>query len=165
MVYRGLDPRDVSVTAGQVYNAGISALMARELPTLAALAVDVGSVRRVVIELDYFMFTAWPPPPPIDRKLATASGRREALVSVVLNPKAIDNLRGPRPLRTEPGLWHGDGYKATPDFDAELVGRITREQNIAAMAYRPDDLGHLERALDLLREREVTLVLSPMRCV
>ena len=162
VVYRGLDPRDVSAAGEQVYNAGFSALMGRELPTLAALAVDVGSVRRVVIELDYFMFTAWPPPPPIDRKLATASGRREALVSVVLNPKAIDNLRGRQSRRTEPGLWHGDGYKATPDFDAELVGRITREQNIAAMAYRPGDLAYLERALDLLREREVTLVLSPM---
>ena len=162
VVYRGIDPRDASAEAGQVYNAGFSALMARELPVLAALAVDVGSVRRVVIELDYFMFTAWPPPPPIDRKLATATGRREALVSVVLNPKAIDNLRGPRPLRTEPGLWHGDGYKATPDFDAALVGRISREQNIAAMTYRPDDLTYLERALDLLRGLEVAIVLSPM---
>lgn len=162
VVYRGLDPRDASAALGQAYNAGISALMARELPTLAALAVDVGSVRRVVIELDYFMFTAWPPPPPIDRKLATAAGRREALVSIVLNPKAIDNLRGPRALRTEPGLWHVDGYKATPDFDAELVRKITREQNIAAMVYRPGNLAYLERALDLLREREVSLVLSPM---
>jgi len=162
VVYRGLDPRDVTAAAGQVYNAGFYALMARELPTLAALAVDVGSVTRVVIELDYFMFTAWPPPPPIDRKLATASGRREALASVVLNPETIDNLRGPRPLRTEPGLWHRDGYKATPDFDAGLVSRITREQNIAAMAYRPGDLAYLDRALDLLKGREVTLVLSPM---
>ena len=162
VVYRGLDPRDVAAPAGQVYNAGFSALMARELPTLAALAVDVGSVRRVVIELDYFMFTTWPPPPPIDRKLATASGRREALVSAVLNPKAIDNLSGRQSRRTEPGLWHGDGYKATPDFDAELVGKITREQNIAAMAYRPGDLVHLEQALDRLQGREVTIVLSPM---
>ncbi len=162
VVYRGLDPRDASGMGGHVYNAGFSALMARELPTLAALAVDVGSVRRVVVELDYFMFTTWPPPPPIDRKLATASGRREALVSVVLNPKVIDNLRGRQSRRTEPGLWHGDGYKATPDFDAELVGRITREQNIAAMAYRPGDLAHLEQALDLLQGREVTIVLSPM---
>lgn len=162
VVYRGLDPRDVSATGGPVYNAGLSALMARELPTLAALAADIGSVRRVVIELDYFMFTAWPPPPPIDRKLATASGRREALVSTVLNPKAIDNLRGRKALRTEPGLWHGDGYKATPDFDAELVGKITREQNIAAMVYRPGDLAYLERGLDLLPSREITIVLSPM---
>ncbi|BCB19010.1 hypothetical protein [Bosea sp. ANAM02] len=162
VVYRGLDPRDVSAAAGQVYNAGFSALMARELPTLAALAVDIGSVRQVVIALDYFMFTAWPPPPPIDRKLATASGRREALISTVLNPKTIDNLRGRRVLRTEPGLWHVDGYKATPDFDTELVGKISREQNIAAMVYRPDDLAHLERALDLLRGRDVTIVLSPM---
>ena len=162
VVYRGIDPRDASAEAGQVYNAGFSALMARELPTLAALAIDVGSVKRVVIELDYFMFTAWPPPPPIDRKLATASGRREALVSVVLNPKAIDNLRGPRPQRMEPGLWHGDGYKATPDFDAALVGKITREQNIAAMLYQPEALSHLEKALDLLQGRGVTIVLSPM---
>ncbi|WP_293795969.1 hypothetical protein [uncultured Bosea sp.] len=162
VVYRGLDPRDVSAMAGQVYNAGVSALMARELPTLAALAVDVGSIRRVVIELDYFMFTAWPPPEPIDRKLATASGRGEALVSTVLNPKAIDNLRGRQSRRTEPGLWHADGYKATPDFDAELVGRISREQNIAAMVYRPGDLSYLERALDLLQGRDVTIVLSPM---
>jgi hypothetical protein len=162
VVYRGLDPRDVSDVAGQVYNAGFSALMARELPTLAALAVDVGSIRRVVLELDYFMFTAWPPPPPIDRKLATASGRREALVSVVLNPKVLDNLRGRQALRTEPGFWHGDGYKATPDFDAELVGKISREQNIAAMTYRPGDLVHLQQALDLLRGREITIVLSPM---
>jgi hypothetical protein len=161
-VYRGLDPRDVSAEAGTAYNAGFSALMARELPTLAALAVDIGSIRRAVIELDYFMFTAWPPPPPIDRKLATAAGRRGALVSVVLNPKAIDNLRASRPLRTEPGLWHANGYKATPDFDAELVGKITREQNIAAMAYRPDDLIHLDQALDRLKGREVTIVLSPM---
>lgn len=161
VVYRGLDPRDASAAARQVYNAGFSALMARELPTLGALAVDVGSVGRVVIALDYFMFTAWPPPP-IDRKLATISGRREALVSVVLNPKAIDNLRGPRALRTEPGLWHADGYKATPDFDAELVGKITREQNVAAMVYRPGDLAYLERALDLLRGREIIIVLSPM---
>jgi len=162
VVYRGLDPRDVSAAVGQVYNAGFSALMARELPVLAALAVDVGSVRRVVIELDYFMFTTWPPPPPIDRKLATVAGRREALVSVVLNPKVIDNLLGRRSLRTEPGLWHGDGYKATPDFDAELVGKITREQNIAAMAYRPGDLAYLDRTLDLLRGWEITIVLSPM---
>lgn len=162
VVYRGLDPRDVSTAAGQVYNAGFSALMARELPVLAALAVDVGSIRRVVIELDYFMFTAWPPPPPIERKLATASGRREALVSTVLNPKVIDNLSGSRSLRTEPGLWHVDGYKATPDFDAELVGKVTREQNIAAMVYRPDDLAYLERGLDLLRGCDVTIVLSPM---
>jgi hypothetical protein len=162
VVYRGLDPRDVSAAPGQVYNAGFSALMVRELPVLAALAVDVGSVKRVVIELDYFMFTAWPPPPPIDRKLATAAGRREALVSVVLNPKVIDNLLGRRSLRTEPGLWRGDGYKATPDFDAALVGRITREQDIAAMLYQPSALSHLERALDLLLGRDVTIVLSPM---
>ncbi len=162
VVYRGIDPRDLPSEAGRAYNAGLASLMAAELPALAALAVDIGSVRRVVIELDYYMFTAWPPPPPLDPKLATVSGRAEALVSTVLNPKALDNLRGRQFRRTEPGVWHGDGYKATPDFDAALTRKVTQAQNVAAMAYRPGDLGHLERALDLLRERYVAIVLSPM---
>lgn len=162
VVYRGLDPRDVAASAGRVYNAGISSLMAGELPTLAALAVDIGSVKRVVIELDYFMFTALPPPLAIKPQLARESGRVEATVAAILNPQAPSHLIGRQFRRTEPGLWHGDGYKATPDFDADLTRRITLNQDIAAMAYRPADLASLERALDLLRGREVMLVLSPM---
>lgn len=162
VVYRGVDPADVGPAAGRVYNAGISALMAGEIPTLAALAADVGSVRHVVIELDYYMFTAMPAPAPIDPKLATAFGRAEATLSTILNPKALDNLFGRQFRRTEPGIWHADGYKATPDFDAELTRKITEAQDIAAMRYRPGDLAHLQRALDLLRDRRVTLVVSPM---
>ncbi|WP_089174562.1 hypothetical protein [Bosea sp. AS-1] len=162
VVYRGFDPRDVAASAGRVYNAGFSSLMANELPTLAALAVDIGSVKRVVIELDYFMFTALPPPPAIKSQLAKASGRIEAAVATILNPEAPNHLIGGQLKRTEPGLWHGDGYKATPDFDAELTRLVTREQKIAAMVYRPGDLAHLDRALDLLRGRAVILVLSPM---
>ena len=162
VVYRGIDPSDLPPEAGPAYNAGLASLMAAELPTLAALAVDVGSVRRVLIELDYYMFTAWPPPPPLDPKLATASGRVEGLVSTILNPKALDNLRGRQFRRTEPGIWHGDGYKATPDFDVALTRKITQAQDVVAMAYRSGDLSHLERALDLLRGREVVIVLSPM---
>jgi hypothetical protein len=162
VVYRGLDPQDVAPRAGRAYNAGLSSLMAGELPVLAALAVDVGSVKRLVIALDYFMFTALPPPPAIKPQLATASGRIEAIVATVLNPEAPSHLAGRPSRRTEPGLWHGDGYKATPDFDAQLTRRITQEQKIAAMAYRPGELAFLDRALDLLRGRDVTLVLSPM---
>ncbi|WP_449256601.1 hypothetical protein [Bosea sp. (in: a-proteobacteria)] len=162
VVYRGLDPRDVAASAGRVYNAGFSSLMAGELPTLAALAVEAGSVRRVVFALDYFMFTALPPPPAIRPQLATAAGRTEAIIATILNPEAPGHLIGRQFRRTEPGLWHGDGYKATPDFDAELTRRVTQEQKIAAMAYRPGDLADLDRALDLLRGREVILLLSPM---
>ena len=135
VVYRGLDPRDVSAAAGPVYNAGISALMARELPTLAALAVDVGSVRRVVLALDYFMFTAWPPPPPIERKLATASGRREALAAIVLNPKVLDHLRG-RGHRTA-WLWaFEDNHRATR-FYARRGWRTTDERVRTTFAPHP----------------------------
>lgn len=162
VVYRGIDPRDAAGHAGKIYNAGISALMARELPILAGLAVDVGSVRRFVIELDYYMFTAWPPPPAIAPKLATAAGRREALIATLLNPEVLDNLRGRQIRHTEPGIWHADGYKATPDFDAALTRKVTEAQNIVAMTYRPGDLAYLDRALDALRGRQVVLVLSPM---
>src|SRR3954471_4238740 len=59
-VYRGIDPSDLVDGAG--YNLGLSSLMADELPAIADLLV-ARKVRRVVIGLDYFMFTNFPGPP------------------------------------------------------------------------------------------------------
>ena len=79
VVYRGLDPRDLAPGLPQpAYNAGFSSLMGEELPVLAALARDVDSIRRVVIGLDYFMFTRFPPPPPLRPELASRLGRAGA---------------------------------------------------------------------------------------
>lgn len=163
VVYRGLDPHDLSRQAQQpAYNAGLSSLMAAELPTMAALIVDIGSVRRVVIGLDYFMFTRMPPPPPLRPALATRSGRLDALVGIVLNPDAIERLARRGQARTEPGEWRGDGFKTTPDFDAALTQRAAAAQDIAAMAYRPERLRDLDTALARLPGLELSLYLSPM---
>jgi hypothetical protein len=162
VVYRGLDPRHLAPSLPQpTYNAGLSSLMADELPVLAALARDVGSIRRVVIGLDYFMFTRLPPPPPLRPELASGFGRAEMRLKMMFNSEAPDNLRGDGQRRTEPGLWRGDGFKTTPDFDAALTRKVAAAQDIAAMAYEPSRLAALSATLDRLRGLDIALYLSP----
>lgn len=163
VVYRGLDPRDLAPGLPQpAYNAGIASLMADELPILAALARDVGSVGRVVIGLDYFTFTRFPPPPPLRPEVASGLGRAEMLLKLMFNSQAPENLRGAGQRRTEPGLWRGDGFKTTPDFDAELTRKVASGQEIAAMAYEPERLAAFDDALARLRGLDIALYLSPM---
>ncbi|WID97838.1 hypothetical protein QO058_06190 [Bosea vestrisii] len=163
VIYRGLDPRDLAPGLPQpAYNAGIASLMAQELPVLAMLARDVGSVRRVVIGLDYYMFTRLPPPPPLRSDLASAFGRAEMRLKLMFNSDAPENLRGGGQRRTEPGLWRGDGFKTTPDFDAALTRKIAAAQDIAAMAYEPERLAALDTALGALRGLDIALYLSPL---
>lgn len=159
VVYRGLNPRHL---AGSVYNAGLSSLMAPELPVMAAIVRDIGSVRRVAIGLDYFMFTAMPPPPPVRASLATAAGRLEARGSILLSREALeaavlDPVRG-----REPGLWHRNGFKSTPDFEPALTRRVHAAQDLAAQAYRPPSPSLLAAALQRLSGLEVVVYLSPM---
>jgi len=163
VTYRGLDPRDLAPGLQQpAYNAGFSSLMAAELPVLAALARDVGSVRRVVIGLDYFMFTRMPPPPPLRPDLASRLGRAEMRLKLMFNSEAPENLSGGGQRRTEPGLWRGDGFKITPDFDAALTRKIAAAQDVAAMVYEPARLAVLDAALDRLRGLDIAVYLSPM---
>lgn len=163
VTYRGLDPRDLAPGLPQpAYNAGFSSLMAAELPVLAALVRDVGSVRRVVIGLDYFMFTRLPPPPPLRPELASALGRTEMRLKLMFNSEAPENLQGGGQRRTEPGLWRGDGFKTTPDFDAALTRKVAAAQDIAAMAYEPERLAALDSALGRLRDLDIAVYLSPM---
>jgi hypothetical protein len=56
VVYRGIRPSDVA--GGPAFNLGLSAMNAAELPVAAGLAAGRDGVRRVVIGLDYFMFSA-----------------------------------------------------------------------------------------------------------
>lgn len=163
VVYRGLDPRDLAPGLPQpAYNAGFSSLMAEELPMLAALARDVGSIRRVVIGLDYYMFTRLPPPPALRPELASRLGRAEMRLKLMFNSEAPENLQGAGQRRTEPGLWRGDGFKTTPDFDAALTRKIAASQDIAAMAYEPERLAALDAALNHLRRLDIALYLSPV---
>lgn len=163
VVYRGLDPRDLtSVLPQPVYNAGFSSLMADELPVLAALMRDVGSVRRVVIGLDYFMFTRLPPPSPLRPEVASRLGRTEMRLKLMFNSDTLENLRGGGQQRTEPGLWRGDGFKTTPDFDAALTRKVAAAQDIAAMEYEPRRLAAVDAVLDRLRGLDIAVYLSPV---
>ena len=162
VVYRGLDTRDLG---GGVYNAGLSSLMASELPVMAGLIADLGSVRRVAVGLDYFMFSALPPPPPVRPALATANGRREALLATLLSREALEATMLSRVRGMEPGLWRREGFKTTPDFDAMLTRRVHAAQEVAAMAYRTAGLARLSEALGRLARQEVVIYLSPMSAV
>lgn len=163
VVYRGLDPHDLAEGVPQpAYNAGLSSLMAGELPVLAALARDLGTVRRVVIGLDYYMFTRLPPPPPLRPELAGMLGRAEMRLKLMFNSQALENLRGAGHRRAEPGFWRADGFKTTPDFDAGLTRKVAAAQEIGAMAYEPGRLAALAEALRLLRDQEVSIYLSPV---
>lgn len=162
VVYRGLDPAALAENMPRpAYNAGLSSLMADELPAVAALARDLGSVRRVVLGLDYYMFTRFPPPPALSPALAAAGGRLQALLGLTFNSEAPEHLLGRR-SRTEPGLWRADGFKTTPDFDAALTRKVAAAQDIAAMAYEPGRLVALAEALRLLEGVELSLYLSPV---
>lgn len=163
VVYRGLDPRDLAPGLPQpAYNAGIASLMGDELPVLAALARNVGSIRRVAIGLDYFMFTRFPPPPPLRPEVTSRLGRAEMRLKLMFNSEAPENLQGAGQRRTEPGLWRSDGFKTTPDFDAALTSKIAAAQDIAAMAYQPERLVALDKALERLRGLDIVVYLSPV---
>ncbi|MFL4993767.1 MAG: hypothetical protein ACJ8DV_21125, partial [Microvirga sp.] len=62
----------------------------------------------------------------------------------------------------EPGVWHFDGHKTTPDYPAEVTERIAREQMFEAMRYRSETIEDLEAALRRLTHVDVRLYLSPM---
>src|SRR3954451_11669127 len=81
-VYRGIDPSDLVDGAG--YNLGLSSLMADELPAIADLLV-ARKVRRVVIGLDYFMFTNFPGPPRLKTGLDHRLARAEAWIKAALS--------------------------------------------------------------------------------
>lgn len=163
VVYRGLDPLDLARRGpGPVYNAGLSSLMASELPALAALARASGQMRQVVLGLDYYMFTRLPPPPALDPALATAAGRFGTLLKLTFNSDAPRLLLSGRRVPIEPGFWRGDGFKTTPDFEPALTRKVAAAQEIAALAYEPEQLAGLAEAFRLLRDAGLSAYLSPV---
>jgi hypothetical protein len=162
-VYRGLRPADMPCAADRpVYNLGLSSLMAAELPTIAGL-ISLRRIPKVVVGLDYFMFTAFPGPPPLDPALLSTTGRTGAWARTVFSWRALTNSLPFMIGRTyEPGQWQFDGFKITPAYPAEVTRRIASEQDFAVQAYRPETLRYLGEALASLDGAEVSLYLSPM---
>lgn len=159
VAYRGLDPRDASPTA---FNFGLSAMMAPELPTLAALAAAEPSVRRIAIGLDYFMFTDFPAPPPIDPANATEAGRLRARLGATVSLRVLAGIVPAVLARAlEPGAWRRDGFKSSPGYAADFTRRASAAETQHRLAYRPETIADLRLALARLSGRDVRLYLSP----
>jgi hypothetical protein len=159
-VYRGIDPADARVAT---YNAGVSSLMAAELPTLARLIAARRDGAEAVVGLDYYMFTRRRPPFLLARDLSTPAGRAFAWASAFVSLRVATGSSTAGILRIlEPGAWHRDGFKTTPDFSADITRRVAASQPADSWEYEPDRIGDLDEAVTAFGPAGVRLYLSPM---
>jgi hypothetical protein len=156
VAYRGIEP-----ASEDLYNAGIASLMASELPIAAALAAVRAERRAVLIGLDYFMFTDFSAPVHLERSLGRTEGRLKLLASSVLSFHAFRSVWA-KQARLEPGVWRRNGFRTTPDRPPHLTRAIAAAQRPNMKPYDARRLALLEDALDLLRDRQVVLYLSPV---
>ncbi len=164
-VYHGLDPREVAPELrGRVFNAGISALVAEELPVVASVVASRGRVGRVVLGLDYFMFSRRDPPSAqLSRTLMGATGRWNTLLGSLVSEYAIRDAALEKVAGgDDPGAWTRDGFRITPALPPELTGQNDAIRRRTTAPYRPETLRHLEQALAALRGRDVTVYLAPV---
>src|SRR3954454_16296128 len=112
-VYYGLDPDDADpALRGRIFNAGISALMADELPVVAGVVASRRGVDRATIGLDYYMFSRRGGAAPLDPGLATPSGRWSALLGSAISRQALERSRLEDVEGGEdPGQWTYRGFR------------------------------------------------------
>ncbi len=164
-VYHGLNPRDVdSGLKGRVYNAGISALRADELPMIASVVASREGVERVVVGLDYYMFSRLEPPPvQLSRALLHDLGRWNTLLGAAIGRYAIaDSFIDAVAGGSDPGAWTRDGFRITPKLPPDLTQQNDATRRRITAAYRPETLALLREALHELARVPVTLYLSPV---
>jgi hypothetical protein len=164
-VYHGLDPRDVDAhLRGRVYNAGISALMADELPMVASVVASRDGVEQVVLALDYYMFSRRDAQPmQLSRALLHEVGRSNTLLGAAIGRYAIadsfiDKVAG----GSDPGSWTRDGFRLTPRLPPELTRQNDATRRRTTAPYRPDTLASLRAALRELARFPVVVYLSPV---
>lgn len=164
-VYHGLDPRDVSPEwKGRVFNAGISALLADELPTIARVVAARSELRQVVLGLDYYMFSRrGEPAMQLARSLRTDTGRWNTFLGSVISQYALtdsflDRVEG----GDDPGAWTRDGFRITPPLPPKLTEQNDAIRRRTTTGYHPDTLADLERALAAFGNPSVTIYLAPV---
>ncbi|KMO15166.1 hypothetical protein [Methylobacterium platani] len=162
-VYHGLDPADVTAVApGRVFNAGISAIIATELPVIAAVVASRAPAR-AVLGLDYYMFSRPRVPVHLDEALATPGGRLAALMGSVLGRYALaDSRLAAVAGGDDPGSWTREGYRLTPPLPAALTLENDATRRRTTAPFRPETLAGLALALDRLSGIDLTLYLSPV---
>lgn len=163
-VYHGLDPGDVDGPwRGRAFNAGISAILADELPLVAAVVASRPETERVLMGLDYYMFSRGDVPVRLSPGLATATGRWNALLGATLGEYAIlDSRLGEVAGGDDPGSWTRDGYRVTPPLPPALTRANDATRRRTTVPYRPDTLAHLDRALERLSGLKVDVYLAPV---
>ncbi|MGX7706750.1 hypothetical protein [Methylobacterium sp. Gmos1] len=162
-VYHGLDPADVtSVPAGRVFNAGISAIIATELPVIAAVVASRAPAR-ATLGLDYYMFSRPSVPVHLDDALATPSGRLSALMGSVLGRYALaDSRLAAVEGGDDPGAWTEGGYRITPPLPAALTLENDATRRRTTAPFRPETLAGLDLALERLSGTDLMVYLSPV---
>ncbi|ACL56554.1 hypothetical protein [Methylobacterium nodulans] len=162
-VYHGLDPRDVEAAPGPVFNAGTSAIIADELPLVASVVAARGGVTRVVLGLDYYMFSRPEVPVHLDAALATATGRLTVRMGSVLGRYAIEDSRlGAVAGAEDPGHWTYDGFRVTPPLPPALTRENDAARRRSTAPFRPETLESLDLVLDRLAGLRVDAYLSPV---
>jgi hypothetical protein len=163
-VYHGLDPDDVDERLrGAVFNAGISAVTAEELPLVAAVLASRSEVERVTVGLDYYMFSRADVPVRLNESLGTAIGRANALLGSALSRYALldsslDKVSG----SGDPGSWTRAGFRVTPPLPPALTIENDAARRRTAAAYRPETLDALSRTLTILAGRRIDVYVSPV---
>jgi hypothetical protein len=125
VVYRGIDPDDLGPAGTDVYNLGISSMRPDELPIYAGLIVAGSGGRRVVIGLDYYMFTDARIPILADAAWPTARGRLRLAMWWLFSWRMLEASRlSVVSQALEPGFWKANGFRSTPDRIAARTSTI-----------------------------------------
>ena len=163
-VYHGLDPDDADERLrGAVFNAGISAVIAEELPLVAAVLASRPRLEHVVVGLDYYMFSRGDVPVRLNASLDTAVGRADALLGAALSRYALlDSRLGRVAGADDPGSWTYAGFRVTPPLPPALTMENDAIRRRTAAPYRPETLSALDGALSRLSGRRIDIFLSPV---
>lgn len=163
-VYSGLDPRDADPAwRGRIFNVGISALLADELPVVASLLASRGEVERVVLGLDYYMFSRADRVAPLDRSLSGPTGRWNARLGSLWSRYALfDSARSEVAGSSDPGFWTYDGFRSVPRLSPELTRENDAVRRRTTAAFRPETLAALDLTLARLAPRRVDVYLAPV---
>ena len=163
-VYHGLDPNDAGKNyRGQIFNAGISALLADELPLVAAIVAARADVERVVIGLDYYMFSRSDVPVRLSPSLQGRLGRWNTWLGSLLSEYALrDSSLWEVAGSEDPGSWTYQGFRITPKQPPDLTRLNDAVRRRTTTAYRPETLGGLKTALIRLAGRRVEIYIAPI---
>ena len=160
--YHGLDPADAD-PGPRLYNAGISGILADELPVMASIIASRPRVKRVALGLDYYMFSRTDRAVHLDRTLATPLGRANARLGSLIGRYAIhDAWPAEVEAKTDPGRWTYEGFRVTPKLAAAETMLNDTIRRRTTVPLQPSTYAALERAVGILRGREIDLYLGPV---